>query len=278
VRCKYDRGGYRVWDPKRRVVAESRDIVFFEDGLPSPTLNDLPTPARRRGRVSNTACTRPQYQADDAARHRQCAHIVPAVRSNAHDLAGGHAPASIGANTTSAHHRTPTRARGEQVSCIYRASLDKPADIDEDEEDEDANNGSDEDADSPARLIHDVSYVLSYPSKSTRSVLIRNGRGGGNSAMLDEAMHLPIAFSAGLPGGIQLSQLPDPCSTRDATTSPDTDGWMGAMDQEMANLKSHDVYELVPRMDGMRTLKLGWVFHGKFKNGIFKKNMGRFVP
>ena len=39
---KYDGGGYRVWDPKRRVVAESRDIVFFEDGLPSPTLKDLP--------------------------------------------------------------------------------------------------------------------------------------------------------------------------------------------------------------------------------------------
>jgi len=42
VSYKYDGGGYRVWDPKRRVVAESRDIVFFEDGLPPPTLNDLP--------------------------------------------------------------------------------------------------------------------------------------------------------------------------------------------------------------------------------------------
>ena len=26
--CKYDGGGYRVWDLKRRVVAESKDIVF----------------------------------------------------------------------------------------------------------------------------------------------------------------------------------------------------------------------------------------------------------
>ena len=42
VGYKYDGGGCRVWDPKRQVVAESRDIVFFEDGLPSPTLNDLP--------------------------------------------------------------------------------------------------------------------------------------------------------------------------------------------------------------------------------------------
>ena len=42
VGYKYDRGGCRVWDPKRRVVVESRDIGFFEDDLPSPTLNDLP--------------------------------------------------------------------------------------------------------------------------------------------------------------------------------------------------------------------------------------------
>jgi len=99
---------------------------------------------------------------------------------------------------------------------------------DEPIDDEDANDGSDEDANSPASPIHDVSYVPSYPSKSTGSVLIRNGRGGGNRAMLDEAMHLPIAFSAGLPGGIRLSQLPNPCSTRDATVSPDADGWKGA--------------------------------------------------
>jgi len=152
---------------------------------------------------------------------------------------------------------------------------DEPADIDEDE-DEDANDGSDEDADSPARPIHDVSYVPSYPSQSTRSGLIRNG-GGGNRSMVDEAAYPTIAFSTGLPGGIQLSQLPNPCSTRDPTASPDADGWKGAMDQEMANLKSHDVYELVPRMNAMRTLKLGWVLHGKFKNGVFEKNKGRFV-
>jgi len=45
----------------------------------------------------------------------------------------------------------------------------------------------------------------------------------------------------------------------------------------MANLKLHDVYELVPRMNGMQTFKLGWVFHPKFKNGVFEKNKGRFV-
>jgi len=32
--------------------------------------------------------------------------------------------------------------------------------------------------------------------------------------------------------------------------SPDADGWMDGMDQEMANLKLHGVYELVPHMNG----------------------------
>jgi hypothetical protein len=30
---KYE-GGYRVWNPKRWVVVESRDVTFSEDGLP----------------------------------------------------------------------------------------------------------------------------------------------------------------------------------------------------------------------------------------------------
>jgi len=33
-------GGYRVWDPKGRDVVESKDVVFYEDGLPPPTLSD----------------------------------------------------------------------------------------------------------------------------------------------------------------------------------------------------------------------------------------------
>ena len=95
--------------------------------------------------------------------------------------------------------------------------------------------------------------------------------------ILDEEAHPPIAFSAGLPGDIQLSQLPNPCSVREAMVSPDTDGWKDAMDQEMANLKSHDVYELVLHTNSMQTLKLGWVFHRKFKNRVFEKNKGQLV-
>ena len=69
---------------------------------------------------------------------------------------------------------------------------DEPADIDE--EDEDADDRSDEDADSPARPIHDVSYVPSYPSKSTRSGLIRNG--GVEMALRSSWMKQRILLSA----------------------------------------------------------------------------------
>ena len=108
---------------------------------------------------------------------------------------------------------------------------------------------------------------------------MRNRGGGGGSTMLTsyEAGPPQIAFSAGLPGRIQLLQLPDPRSMREAMASPDADGWKDAMDREMANLESHDAYELVPGMPGMRTLHSGWVLHWKFKNGVFEKNKGRLV-
>ena len=35
-----------MWDPRRSVVFEStRDVIFFEDGLPPPTFRELATQA-----------------------------------------------------------------------------------------------------------------------------------------------------------------------------------------------------------------------------------------
>ena len=45
---------------------------------------------------------------------------------------------------------------------------------------------------------------------------------------------------------------------REAVDAHHADGWKEAKDKEMANLKSHDVYELASRVEGLRTLKLGW--------------------
>ena len=75
----------------------------------------------------------------------------------------------------------------------------------------------------------------------------------------------------------QLSQLPDPRNVREVMAAPDADEWKEAMDREMENLKSHNVYELVPRTNGMRTLKLGWVLHRKFKISLFERSKGKLV-
>jgi hypothetical protein len=56
-------------------------------------------------------------------------------------------------------------------------------------------------------------------------------------------------------GGVRLSELPDPRNVREAMTAHDADGWKEAMNKEMENLKSHDVYELVPRVKGLRTVR-----------------------
>ena len=117
------------------------------------------------------------------------------------------------------------------------------------------------------RLTHGVSHVPNFLARSTHSGL-KHDRGGA-MLVLDDAAHLPTAFSAGLPGGIQLLQLPDPRNVREAMAAPDADGWKDAMDRAM--------YELVPRTSGMRTPTLGWVIHRKLRNDVFEKNNGRVV-
>jgi len=59
--------------------------------------------------------------------------------------------------------------------------------------------------------------------------------------ILDQPKYPPVAFSGGLPGGIQLLQLPDPRNVREAMAAPDADGWKEAM--EMVNLRLYGVYD-----------------------------------
>ena len=110
------------------------------------------------------------------------------------------------------------------------------------------------DNDEPLRPRHDVAHVADYPMRSSQSSLKRDGDrgasalglkrsgGGGAGAVLvmdDECP--PDAFSAGLPGGIQLAQLLDPRNVREATAAPDAHKWKDATGKGMANLKAHDV-------------------------------------
>ena len=41
----------------------------------------------------------------------------------------------------------------------------------------------------------------------------------------------PTTFFAGLPNGIQLSQLSDPWNVREALAPPDAEGWKDAMEK-----------------------------------------------
>ena len=91
--------------------------------------------------------------------------------------------------------------------------------------------GSDSSVD---ELVHNVAHVL--------KISLRSGRQREPGGEVCD-----VAFSAGLPGGVQLSQLP---TVREAMAAPDSDGWWEAMDREMENLKSHDVYQLVPHASG----------------------------
>ena len=132
----------------------------------------------------------------------------------------------------------------------------------------------------------DISFVPYYPMRSVRSGLKRDDRGGcgdrlmrnrgwdgGAVLVLDHAIHPLVAFSVGLPCGIQLSSLPGPRNVREVMGAHDADGRMEAMVKEMATLKYYDVYETVPRIKVVRNLKLG----RKIKSCVFDKNKARMV-
>ena len=68
---------------------------------------------------------------------------------------------------------------------------------------------------------------------------------------------LPIAFSSHFQPVYPAVSSSGPPNVREAMAAPDADQWKGAMGREMENFKSHDVYELVSRTNGMRTLELG---------------------
>jgi len=114
--------------------------------------------------------------------------------------------------------------------------------------------------------IHDVTHVPDYPERTLRSgrrrrtwdgsiAGLERGRDGGGDALFvaddgEGVDYSPVAFSARLPGGIHLSQLPDPRSVREALEAPDAE-WKEAMDR--------------------------WVLHWEFMNGVLEINKASLV-
>ena len=274
VGYKYGGGGYRVWDPRKSIVVETRDITFYEDGLPPPTYRELATQADDADEpVIHAPIPSPADFMPPTVAQAPVLPVPPVTTTVAH-------PEPL--STEQGHPRVVVRLPGRYMDVADRRSAPMGGGRTADDSDDDGSGDGDS---PPERPIHDVSYVPDYPTRSLRSGRLRDGgggrveRGGRGGAMFSEGQtdSHPIAFSAGLPGGIQLSQLPDPRNAREAMAAPDAEGWRDAMDTEMKNLESHDVYDLVPRAPGMRTLRLGWVLHRKFKNGTFEKNKARLV-
>ena len=111
--------------------------------------------------------------------------------------------------------------------------------------------------------MHDIAHVPNFPKQSLCSGHTHSEPGGD---MCD------VAFLARLPSGVELSQMPDPHSVHEAMAASNATGWVDTMDCKMDNLCTRDVYELVLCTSGMRTIRLGWVPHRKFKNSTFDKN------
>jgi len=277
VGYKYGGGGYHIWDPEREVVVESQDMIFFEDSLPPPTLHDT---------------TGFDADADEPLKQvTPLDHVSPqAVPTQAR------APSPVGVSTTTdpdvvdmspvpQHPRLVIRLPGRYMDRGALHHRHAPSEVVASSGDSDSDNGVVFDW-----PVHNVSHVPDYPERMLCSGQRqgtwdggdgRSGDGGGDTLfVIDDGEGVDyslIAFSAGLPGGIHLSQLPDPWSIHEALASPDTDGWKAAMDREMSNLRSHDIYKLTPCHPGMHTLRLGWVLHWKFKDGVFEKNKARLV-
>ena len=286
VGYKYGGGGYRVWDPKRQVVIETCDVVFFEGGLPEPVLCE--------GILS----------ADDRVPNV----VVPfSIAPQAPEPLVTPPPLSIPAFIP-----PPTLISLPSVLPLCPAVLDDSLTrlvV--------TNVSPIEDIDiaSPTKLVihipgaanclplpppplppplplplldnedltvfgglpHNVAAIPDFPVRSlcsghVCSVEIADKPSEDLLQHGGVSLGGPVAFSAGLPGGIQLSNLPDPHSVCKAMASPDSDNWKVAMNNKMLNLKLHDVYNLVPHQPSMRTLRLGWVLHHKFQNGVFDKN------
>ena len=210
VGYKYSGGGYRVWDPEKKVVVKSRDVVFFEDGLPSPPLHSSPMP---------------NDDDDQAIIQQPPDHLrkpTPVNAKQPHEQLQ-----RLTTTTTMTQDPAPTLEPQQHLTVrLPGRYMDHPsaqqAPIPDESESADTLTSSDED-DGPPQPQFDVSYVPDYPLKMTRLGFKRNGgrgantsglernRGGGASTMLvihDD--YPPVAFSAGLPNGIQLAQLPDP--------------------------------------------------------------------
>jgi len=182
VGYKYEGGGYRVWDPRKGVVVESRDVVFFEDGLPPPTLNE----SHQQSADADEAVIQPAPDFSVDPPTPPAAHpapMPPTTPAQPMEPPASQVTMPDDAATPSPHPRITIRLPGRLMT-QPRARV-----ADDDDSDDSGPGGESDGLDgsgggtrSPVHPVHDVSHVPDYPARSLRSGLRRNGGGGGGTA------------------------------------------------------------------------------------------------
>ena len=215
----YEGDDYQVWDPKRRVVVESRYLVFAYR-RPHSTIR-VHSPLTRTSRLYNLHLTAP-------LNCQRCQLCQMHPRRSYHSRP--HARVWTNDDTSSTHPRITIRLPGCWMKRPAMECRDKSGEYDE-----------------ATRPIYEVLHI---PGHHVRLTVVP----------CSFSMRQRILQSRFRPVYLALA-----------------DQWKEEMDQEMEGLKSHGVYELVPRINGMRTLKLGWVLHQMSKNNLFERNKGRPV-
>ena len=175
VGYKYGGGGYWVWDLRRHVVVESRDIVFFEDGLPQPTLGELQStdadePTAHPVPIDVAV---PLMQLTSALQVApkpvSLSTVPPAVAFDHVPMMTSHPCLTI---------CLPGRQMNEPPADDHSKSLGDGQPHGHDGSGSDGHDDSGDDTDSPMCPVNDVSFIPDYPARSTHSSLMRYGGGG----------------------------------------------------------------------------------------------------
>jgi len=208
-------------EKKQGGVVQSPDIVFFvEDGLQSPTLNDLPSRPVDEGESVTQPVLDHSIRPTTPPGAPNAPALPPLSAAAPTALPEATPQSSITVDIQSTHHRTPARARNEQAIHTDYASLVRARGHRKGRRGRGRGQWDPAKIPTHLRILSTTFCGYLIPLRS-RHAPIRNG-GGRNSAMLilDEANHPPIGFSTGLPGTIQLSRLPDRRNAREAMASP----------------------------------------------------------
>jgi hypothetical protein len=243
-------GGYRVWIP-RIGVKEMRDVTFYEGTAPVlPDHGSTDEVQRNRVQVVEPPKTTP-------GPHPITPPASTPVPQDEEDVS----KENDEENGAPAGERLTIRVPGR-----YHPRAPPVALTDDPAENIPSNLVGDETDDAPQY----VGQVHNYPSRSTRSGLVRHAAGTGALLAFSAFEQLAKAFTP-------TPSTPDPRMIQDALGAPDANEWRAAIDIEIENMRRLNVFRSVPRPHDTNTITPRWVFRRKFENGALVKHKARLV-